>query len=197
MKTIEVKCEVCGNTFNKLKKEINRCKKRGMKNCCSRPCAVSYRNSVMPNGYWKQQYEKQKNSFDIKSQCRNRKDEYSPFRFFINKCKSRNRDDGLDMDIDVYYLKELWKLQNGLCVYTQIKMTLPETINRFTKSHSLTRASLDRIDSSKGYIKGNVEFVCYGINLAKNNYTKNEMMSFVKNIISSQNTLSITQAKPS
>lgn len=51
------------------------------------------------------------------------------------------------------------------------------------ESCSLKRASLDRIDSSKGYIKGNVEFVCYAINLAKNSFTRDEMKEFLKEVV--------------
>lgn len=193
MNKIEVKCESCDKKFFKLKKEINRCKKNKMGNYCSRSCTATYRNSLMTNEYWKKQYEKYPH---IKNYIGNRKDEYSPFRCFINHCKSRNRDSGLDVNINVVYLKKLWESQKGLCAYTKVKMILPETINGFSKLHSLKRASLDRIDSSMGYIEGNVEFVCYAINNAKNSYSKEEMISFIKDIIQSQNTLSITQAQP-
>jgi hypothetical protein len=197
MKTIKVICENCGKPFDKLKKEINRCKKEGMKNYCSRSCVAHYRNGLMTDEYWKKQYEKQKKTFDIKSQSGNRKDKHSPFRYFIGKCKQKERDKNVSYDIDLDYIEQLWKEQNGVCPYTKLKMVLPSTLKEYKKLHCLTRASLDRINSSKGYVKGNVEFVCLGINFAKNDFEKKEMMSFVKDIISSQNTLSITQEKPS
>jgi hypothetical protein len=43
-------------------------------------------------------------------------------------------------------------------------------------------ASLDRIDSSKGYIEGNIEFVCLAINYAKNGFSKEETQNFIKMI---------------
>lgn len=58
------------------------------------------------------------------------------------------------------------------------------------------KASLDRIDSSKGYIEGNVEFVCSAINLAKNNFSKEAMVSFLQETIASLNALSVTQVQP-
>jgi hypothetical protein len=76
-------------------------------------------------------------------------------------------------------------------------INIKKLVKEYRKLHSLTRASLDRIDSSKGYIKGNVEFVCLAINFAKNDFKKEEMKSFIKEIISSQNTISITQEQPS
>ena len=75
-------------------------------------------------------------------------------------------------------------------------MVLPKNTNRIHNSRTLIRASLDRIDSSKGYIDGNVEFVCYGINLAKNNFSKSEMLNFINSIRYDGNTLGITQPQP-
>ena len=43
-------------------------------------------------------------------------------------------------------------------------------------------ASLDRIDSSKDYLVGNVEIVCMAVNLAKNNFNKKDMIDFIKEI---------------
>jgi hypothetical protein len=46
-----------------------------------------------------------------------------------------------------------------------------------------TNASIDRIDSSKGYIKGNVEIISRKANSMKNMATKKEMVVFAKNIL--------------
>jgi hypothetical protein len=46
----------------------------------------------------------------------------------------------------------------------------------------MTKASLDRIDSTKGYIKGNVEFVCLAINYAKNKFSKEDTLTFLNEI---------------
>ena len=75
-------------------------------------------------------------------------------------------------------------------------MILPKTTAPHHQLKSLKKASLDRIDSSKGYFKNNIEFVCMAINFTKRDRTKEEMKSFIKEIISSQNTLSITQEQP-
>ena len=85
--------------------------------------------------------------------------------------------------IDVEYLKEMWNKQRGICPYTGIKMILPSTTQEYSLLHSPKKASLDRIDSTKGYSKGNVEFVCCTINLAKNSFTRNEMKEFFSEIM--------------
>ena len=44
------------------------------------------------------------------------------------------------------------------------------------------KASLDRIDPSIGYVQGNVEFVCYCVNVMKNDFTKDQMITFINQI---------------
>lgn len=43
--------------------------------------------------------------------------------------------------------------------------------------------SLDRINNEKGYIKGNVQVVCFKANSMKNSATQKELLLFAKNII--------------
>lgn len=50
------------------------------------------------------------------------------------------------------------------------------------KNHKYTH-SLDRIDSKKGYIKGNVRVISYLANTMKNCASKEELLLFAKNII--------------
>ena len=105
-------------------------------------------------------------------------DEYSKFRIFIYRIL-RNE---MEKDIDVKYLKKLWTKQNGKCAYTNIEMTLAECNSRKTGAYNPYQASLDRIDSSKGYLKGNVEFVCVLINYAKNSFSKEQVKEFLSKI---------------
>ena len=65
-------------------------------------------------------------------------------------------------------------------------MILPDSKKHFCKHRSIEKASLDRIDTTKGYLKGNVEFVCQGINFAKHDYSKSEVMTFIRKIKSAQ-----------
>jgi hypothetical protein len=54
----------------------------------------------------------------------------------------------------------LWENQNGKCAYTG------ELLN-FGRSKVNGTASLDRIDSSLGYVEGNVQFVHKDVNIMK------------------------------
>ena len=41
------------------------------------------------------------------------------------------------------------------------------------------KASLDRINPNIGYVKGNVEFVCYCVNVMKNDFSKEKIIDFI------------------
>ena len=66
-------------------------------------------------------------------------------------------------------LNVIWEEQQGICPFTGVKLNLSE-YNK-VDTNILTSASLDRIDSSKGYIKGNVRWVSRSINLMKSDRT--------------------------
>lgn len=67
------------------------------------------------------------------------------------------------------------KEQDYKCYYTNrplnINLGFPESI------------SLDRIDSSKGYIKGNVCFCQKKVNTMKNNASVEELIEFCKDVL--------------
>jgi hypothetical protein len=121
----------------------------------------------------------------IKIHAGNRQDKNSPFRYFLGKSNSASRVKLYGHSLlTLEYLTELWDSQAGICPYTNLKMKLPKnTLEYHSKiSRCPTRASLVRIDSSKGYVPGNVEFVCYTINLAKNTFSREEMLEFISKI---------------
>lgn len=177
-KTIALKCDWCGNPFDReLTTHNNQKLLRGMKHIfCSKSCSSFHLNDRIKKGEIKRRkYQKRQNTI--------RKRFYSPFKYIINSGpKIRNKVHGGGFDIDEKYLKELWEKQDGICPYTGIRMMLPQNIGEQRNNGSLKKMSLDRIDSSKGYVKGNVEFVCLAINRAKNNRTKKELVDFLKEI---------------
>lgn len=68
------------------------------------------------------------------------------------------------MDIDIQYVWELYLKQDKKCALSGLPISF---FNSNLKSSKNT-ASLDRIDSNKGYIKGNVQWVHKAINIMKN-----------------------------
>lgn len=67
-------------------------------------------------------------------------------------------------------LLDLWEKQEGKCAISHYLMTYAET--------GLFGVSVDRIDSNKGYIRGNIQLVCQAINFAKNKYSNEKMLEF-------------------
>jgi hypothetical protein len=81
-------------------------------------------------------------------------------------------------DIDLLYLKILWKEQNGKCPITGMDLIMPKTCDSWENGESPYNASLDRIDNSKGYIKGNVRYVSHMANIARSTFSDNELIKF-------------------
>lgn len=93
-------------------------------------------------------------------------------RVFHNKKLDKNFQVGDDL-IDLEFLIKLWNLQENLCYYTKIPMTLR------TKG-ALHSASLDRIDSSKGYTKQNTVWCTRAVNFMKNDSSIGELLNFIE-----------------
>lgn len=113
----------------------------------------------------------------------NRQDNLSSFRYFMNKARNRHR----DYDIDLLYLKSLWEQQKGCCALSGIPMHLPRNTSDWEKiKWDPWRASLDRIDCSKGYMQGNVRFTTLIGNLCRNGFTDEDVLIFCEAVASKQ-----------
>jgi hypothetical protein len=84
----------------------------------------------------------------------------------------------IEFDLDEVFLEELLKNQNGLCGVTNVPIIIP-TKNE-TKIYET--ASLDRVDNSKGYIKGNVMWVALGVNYMKNRHSNEDLKELIDRI---------------
>jgi hypothetical protein len=165
-KQIEITCSnpECNKTFLKDKSEFDRNLKKGRKNYCSRNCVGKIHNGHLSN-YFNQTKNILKNFSD------NRKDKYTGLREHMARVKKRHK----DYDITLEDLLEQWVKQEGICVYSGVRL------NKSKKNGNIiTTASLDRIDSKKGYVKGNIQFISIICNYAKNNVSHEEMIEFCK-----------------
>lgn len=70
------------------------------------------------------------------------------------------------VDITIEYIWDLFLKQNRKCIYSGLVLTFPN--KRTNLENCNATASLDRIDSNKGYIKGNVQWVHKKVNIMKN-----------------------------
>lgn len=88
----------------------------------------------------------------------------------FSKIKALSQRRHLKFDLTIQYLWKLFKQQNEKCPLSGIVLTFPLTAHEIT--HGKGSASLDRIDSSRGYIKGNVQWVHKDINMMKQQFSQ-------------------------
>ena len=110
---------------------------------------------------------------------------YSKFEPFINRllkdARKRSKKKNFTFNLTKEQIIELYNKQNGLCALTSIKMTHNAINDRQENdSHILNpyNISIDRIDSSLGYIINNVQLVCALVNNIKFTMKSGELLRF-------------------
>lgn len=93
------------------------------------------------------------------------------FKKFETSAKLR----GLDWTITVDDIADLYEEQEGLCALTGWSIVFPEVGH-----HQLTTVSIDRIDSSFGYLKENIQLVDKRVNMMKQSYSQEEFILVCK-----------------
>lgn len=104
---------------------------------------------------------------------RNKKREYKQnnFRAFLSLALSYSKRNKEKCGVDIDYLLDLLKTQNECCA--ACGLPLLHVVG------NLQSVSIDRIDSSLGYIEGNIQLVCKFINLGKSTYSNEEVKNFL------------------
>ena len=95
--------------------------------------------------------------------------------------KSRAKRFGMEFDLDYDYLHELMVAQNYRCAKTNEELV--PSIGGSTRTVARHTLSVDRIDSSVGYVRGNVQLVTYHYNIAKNRFSEEELMELCKSTL--------------
>jgi len=96
-----------------------------------------------------------------------------PFHSRLTSLRSSAKKRNLQFNLKVSDLEDLWEKQNGLCFYSKKKMDLLAGDKKNT-------FSVDRIDSTKGYIVNNVVLCRWIVNLMKNDMNVDEFINEVK-----------------
>ena len=82
---------------------------------------------------------------------------------------------GIEFLVSMEYLWNLFIAQNNKCAITGDEL------------HTLMESSLDRIDSTKGYVEGNVQWVTIQANLSKHIMSMEELLQFCNKVINHAN----------
>lgn len=94
--------------------------------------------------------------------------------------KSRANRRGIEFDITVEDIRELNDSQDGKCAFTGVPLNwdwLPPSRRRICPPD---RVSLDRIDSSKGYVVDNIQLTTDIVNRCKGQYADSEFITMCK-----------------
>jgi len=86
---------------------------------------------------------------------------------------------GREFNLTKEYVSEVWEAQNKQCALTGMELTWKRTAE--TKG---TTASIDRIDSSKGYIEGNIQIVHKIVNIMKMQHSQEDFIEWCNKVSS-------------
>jgi hypothetical protein len=103
---------------------------------------------------------------------------------FIERAKESTPDTDLDRDFLIA------KIAPGACELTGVAFSYDKNTNYYSNPKC---PSIDRIDSSKGYYKDNVQIVLNWINRAKNEYS---MQDFSEMLLEAANALKVLDLFP-
>ncbi len=99
----------------------------------------------------------------------------------IKKSAKNRRRGGIEFNITQEQLWDLYKQQNGKCIYSGLDIDFGDT--KYEQTHGVTTASLDRIDSAGGYTNGNIQYVHKDINFMKQVFPENLFFYYITRII--------------
>lgn len=97
---------------------------------------------------------------------------------YLSGIKHRSMKKGREYSVSNQYLWDLYLKQNRKCAMTGMEI-------KFNTGKQT--ASLDRIDSKKGYVEGNVQWVHKDINSVKHDYTVDQFRNYCKLVANYKN----------
>lgn len=95
-----------------------------------------------------------------------------------NSIKQGAKYRGVKVKVEIDHIWKLYLLQNKRCAMTGLEITFPKNNTEFVKG--LYTCSLDRIDSSKDYEEGNLQWVHKIVNIMKMDLSIEEFIKFCK-----------------
>lgn len=114
--------------------------------------------------------------------CRRNSDVAGYINYYYTATEKRSRQTGKAFDLDREYLSDLFfNIQKSKCAVLGVPIRLGRVDDNFG---IYELASIDRINNSIGYVKGNIRFVCLGINYMRNRRSDDEMhilLDMIKN----------------
>jgi hypothetical protein len=174
--TEKVVCHWCNKEFDKPCTDAAVSRKLNRKMFCSKICCGRYTATIHKN---KGNLKSLSKAHSVYMEKYKRDPFLSPFNYLLGKARNRFH----DFSLCYADLLEQWNKQEGKCAYSKIPLKLCTNKIKHGRIYS---ASLDRIDSNIGYVKGNVQFVSISINYMKGAMTHEETIELINLIKQSE-----------
>lgn len=98
----------------------------------------------------------------------------------LSVCKTHAVRRNIPVEITFEDILDVWRRQGGFCKYSGV----PLTYKPHQRASGENTASIDRIDSTKGYVKGNIQFVHKRINSMKNDMSEEVFIEWCRKVFS-------------
>ena len=102
----------------------------------------------------------------------------SHLKILVSLARGRARTLKREFSLTKEDILKLYITQNKKCAVSGVELT-----HNALQGHCPTNASIDRIDSSIGYILSNVQLVCYMVNSMKNTLSMRELTNWCQTIV--------------
>ena len=156
----ETRCKICRNKEAAIKREKHR---------------ESNNKKYIEKYHSDPEFKKHRNETSKKSNLKMKKEH--PERIMLYSSRRRAKEKGWEFNID----------ESDIIIPTHCPILGIELIPGGLGIHAFNSPSIDRIDSSKGYIKGNVRVISLRANMMKNDADLQELEQFCKNILNYMN----------
>ena len=101
--------------------------------------------------------------------------QYKFLQDMLDRAKIRAKKKSIDFNIDLEYIKHIYP-ENNMCPYLKKKFVRGKGFS------CATSPTIDRIDPTKGYVKGNVEIISMKANIIKNDSSFEEIEMVAKRL---------------
>ena len=168
-------CSLCGIEKDITEFHNNKRYKNGRDNRCKKCLNTRRRELNKHVDYKKKHRDRYKTDAEYRMQCKlkaaNYRKEHNE-RVLLSQAKVRAENFGLDFNLTIEDI-----------IIPEVCPILEIPLYRGTNRKNDNSPSLDRIDNSKGYIKGNVRIISNLANTMKNKASIEQLKTFAKNII--------------
>lgn len=182
MSTVTLECANCTTKFEKDKHEVSR--RKAKPHCqywfCSRSCSASFGNKSRTP-------EQRAGAAKIRSSKANNigntynKKWDSDLCWYVNRIHGDGRKKcklgRMSRDVLHQHLKDVW---TGTCALTGLEIFRKNRDGSCCTDNPFLIASIDRINNTKGYELGNIQWTSVGMNLARQHHTTEKFKEYLK-----------------